>query len=595
MSRKFSLFVAIGSLLTIVFLTVLLPHVDAQKSRGRLLKAEAQPSAAGNADGKTRREPRTDSRVATASLAPPTDLATPLINEIDADQAGTDSASFIEIIANPGTSLNGYVLVLYNGNGDVSYLAIDLDGITTDNFGVATVGNSGIPGVDRTIAGDFIQNGADAIALYTGDATNFPNGTTLTTTNLIDAVVYDTADPDDPELLTLLNPGSGRMQIDETGGSNPTLNSIQRCVNLARDWRRFIVRVPTPDQTNIGCQSRQEANVDMNGDGRTDFVILRQSAPGANITSRFADGVSRGERRRQRLLQSVGADSLAGGGSQFEWWIDYNNAPGGVAGVWGLAQVDFTVSADFDGDNTDDVAIWRPGVPGEAGFYSINSTDGTFRYSDFGITGDDSTVVGDYDGDGFDDPATFRCPDSAPGPCYFFYRGSLNNPTNGITYVPWGFGTIADYYPNPGDFNGDGKYDFCVQDIKTLGQATFWLWLNGTETREATQWGLDSDVLVPGDFDGDGQSDYTVVRNENDKLVFYIRERDGGMRAVQWGIAGDIPVPGDYDGDGKQDIAVYRWNTTDATFWILPSNGDPYWTSDWGVPFDEPLAAWYVQ
>jgi hypothetical protein len=336
----------------------------------------------------------------------------------------------------------------------------------------------------------------------------------------------------------------------------------------------------------------------MNGDGRTDFVITRQSTPGgANLTSRFSEGISRGERRRQRLLQPVGtADSLTAGGDQFEWWIDYNNAPGGVAGVWGLSQVDFTVSADFDGDNADDVAIWRPADPGQGGgFYSINSSDGTFRYSEFGLPGDDSSVVADYDGDGLDDPATFRCPDTAPGQCYFFYRGSLNNPTNGITYVPWGSGILADYYPLSGDFNGDGKNDFCLQDIKNIGgPATFWLWLNGTETREAIRWGLDQDFLYPGDMDGDGKSDFTVYRYENGKIVFYTLERDGGMKAVQWGIDSDFPVPGDYDGDGKQDIAVYRWNTNDSTFWILPSNGDPYWTSNWGIPFDEPLAAWYA-
>jgi len=572
MSRRSSLFVAIGSLLTIVFLSVLLPDVDAQKGAKRLKTADLT-AAADNVG-----------------------LATVVINELDADQVGADAGEFVELKTSPGANLNGLVLVFYNGSNDLSYAAYDLDGLTADSNGFVVLGNAAVPGVDVIFAGDGLQNGQDAVALYAADATSFPTNTPVTTTNLIDAVVYDTADPDDPGLLVLLNPGAAQVQVDENGSASGTTVSIQRCGSALRDGRSFILGIPSPSGTNSVCPVPQSPNVDMNGDGRTDFVITRQSAPGANMTSKFADGLSRGERRRERLMRPIGAESLAGGGSQFEWWIDYNNAPGGTAGVWGLAQVDFSVSADFDGDNTDDVAIWRPGVPGEAGFYSINSSDGTFRYSDFGLTGDDSTVVGDYDGDGFDDPATFRCPDSAPGQCYFFFRGSLNNPTNGITYIPWGFGTLADYYPYSGDFNGDGKYDFCVQDIKPdTEQATFWLWLNGTETREAIQWGLDSDFLYPGDLDGDGKSDLTVSRFESGKIVFYILERDGGMRAVQWGIDSDIPVPGDYDGDGKQDIAVYRWNTTDATFWILPSNGDPYWTADWGVPFDEPLAAWYAQ
>ncbi|MEO5859763.1 MAG: VCBS repeat-containing protein [Pyrinomonadaceae bacterium] len=339
----------------------------------------------------------------------------------------------------------------------------------------------------------------------------------------------------------------------------------------------------------------QKPNVDMNGDGRTDFVITRESAPNASLNNTFVSGLSRTESRRQRLQRTIGSDSLAGAASQFEWWVAYNNVPGGFTSGWGLAQVDDTVSADFDGDATDDLAVWRPGIPGEAGFYSLDSSTGTFRYSDFGLTGDDASVVADYDGDGRDDPATFRCPEVTEGQCYFFYRGSLNNPNQDITYSPWGFGTMSDYFPSPGDFNGDGKYDFCLEDVRNT-QATFWLWINGTQTYEVSQWGLNSDFLIPGDFDGDGKSDFTVMRIENDdSLVFYTHERDGGVRIVQWGVVGDIPVPGDYDGDGKQDIAIYRWNTTDATFWILPSNGDPYRAFNYGVPGDEPLAAWYVQ
>ena len=42
------------------------------------------------------------------------------------------------------------------------------------------------------------------VAIYFGDDTDFPNGTALTTSDLIDAVVYDTDDADDPGLLVLL-------------------------------------------------------------------------------------------------------------------------------------------------------------------------------------------------------------------------------------------------------------------------------------------------------------------------------------------------------------------------------------------------------
>ena len=40
-----------------------------------------------------------------------------------------------------------------------------------------------------------LQNGPDAVALYIGNASDFPNGTIATTTNLQDAIVYGTDDP----------------------------------------------------------------------------------------------------------------------------------------------------------------------------------------------------------------------------------------------------------------------------------------------------------------------------------------------------------------------------------------------------------------
>jgi hypothetical protein len=122
---------------------------------------------------------------------------------------------------------------------------------STNAQGYYTVGNTGVTGVDQTFAGDFLQNGQDAVALYTGAASSFPNGTAITTSNLVDAVVYDTADADDPGLLVLLN--AGQPQVDENAGSAGTTNSIQRCPNGsggARNTLSYGTFVPTPDAVN---------------------------------------------------------------------------------------------------------------------------------------------------------------------------------------------------------------------------------------------------------------------------------------------------------------------------------------------------------
>ena len=101
-------------------------------------------------------------------------------------------------------------MVLFNGSDDLSYEPVfDLDGQSTDVNGffvicgdAAMVANCDLEvGMGST---NQIQNGADAVAVYMADGTDFPNDTAPTTTDLIDAVAYDTDDSDDAALLAAL-------------------------------------------------------------------------------------------------------------------------------------------------------------------------------------------------------------------------------------------------------------------------------------------------------------------------------------------------------------------------------------------------------
>ncbi len=152
-----------------------------------------------------------------------------LINEVDADTPSTDQEEFLELFtSSPNMSLDGYVVVLYNGSNDASYDAIDLDGYTSDNNGIFVIGTTGVspsPDLLFSSATNAIQNGADAIAIYSGDATDFPYGTPVSNTNLIDALVYDTNDGDDTGLLT----GLGQtIQYNENENGNKDYESLQR-------------------------------------------------------------------------------------------------------------------------------------------------------------------------------------------------------------------------------------------------------------------------------------------------------------------------------------------------------------------------------
>lgn len=180
--------------------------------------------------------------------------ATVLINEVDADTEGTDILEFVELYGSANEALDGLVLVFYNGNGDVSYAAYDLDGYTCDASGFFLLGNEGVvPTPSITFSSNGLQNGADAVALYTGDDTDFPTGTAVTATNLIDAIVYGTSDSDDSGLLDVLTPGEA--QIDENVNSNKDYESSQRIPDGdggGMVTSSYVVQTPTPGATNGG-------------------------------------------------------------------------------------------------------------------------------------------------------------------------------------------------------------------------------------------------------------------------------------------------------------------------------------------------------
>lgn len=189
----------------------------------------------------------------TVGAAPPVVANNVIINELDSDTPGTDAAEFIELYDGGvgNTSLTGLAVVFYNGATDTSYRAIDLDGFSTNAAGYFTIGNPAVSGVDLTFPNNTLQNGEDAVALYAANAADFPNGSAVTTSNIRDAVVYDTADADDPGLLVLLN--AGQPQVDESSGSGPDVDSIGRCPNGdggARNTTTYVARTPTPDGAN---------------------------------------------------------------------------------------------------------------------------------------------------------------------------------------------------------------------------------------------------------------------------------------------------------------------------------------------------------
>jgi len=226
-------------------------------------------------------------------LASPLINAQILINEVDADTQGTDTEEFIELY-NSGNStidLNEHILVLLNGGNDQDYRQVNLSDYSIEaNSYLVICGNKETVencDIDELPATNAIQNGADAIALYSSSFTS-----SNLTNNLIDILVYDTSDGDDPELLALLNPD--QPQINENQNGIASTQSNQRCGGEALYTNTYLQAEPTPGSKNFcnsfgDCGSNDQDNFklisEVQGDGyETSISILDKIIVEAIVT-----------------------------------------------------------------------------------------------------------------------------------------------------------------------------------------------------------------------------------------------------------------------------------------------------------------------
>ncbi len=219
---------------------------------------------------------------------------------------------------------------------------------------------------------------------------------------------------------------------------------------------------------------------------------------------------------------------------------------------------------DFDGDNKDDVSVYRSG-----NWYLQRSTAG-FLGIPFGLA-NDKLVAADYDGDNKTDTAVFRA-SAVDGEADYFVLL-----TNGFVLQGVAWGTTGDI-PIVGDYDGDNKFDY------TVYRNGNWYILSATGTVRSEVFGLPTDKIVIGDYDGDNKSDLAVYRGGS----WYIQQSTAGFVAYQFGLSTDIPVPADYDGDAKTDIAVYRNGS-----WYVLGSQTGFAAYQFGLSTDIPTPADY--
>lgn len=320
----------------------------------------------------------------------------------------------------------------------------------------------------------------------------------------------------------------------------------------------------------IRGQLGNQRPVDNDGDGRTDYSVLR-------------------------------FPNVAPPGNSQITYFNQNSTSGFQTAVWGNANTDFPAPGDYDGDGRGDLALFRSGAAaGDNNIYLVlRSSDNTAQFFAWGVTGD-ATVARDYDGDGKTDFAVFREGATVGSQATWLIMQSSNSVPR---FVPWGTtgatnNTTGDT-PIPADYDGDGKFDLAVYRFGGLAPNNSYLILRSSDgTATFQQWGnFTSDYVLPGDYDGDGKADYAVARTgatgTSPMTWFILQSSNNQLRSVQWGISSDLPVQGDYDGDARTDPAIYRRGATassNSTFWVLNSLSNTAQSTTWGLQGDFPVA-----
>lgn len=174
-----------------------------------------------------------------------------VINEVDADNPGSDVKEFIELKSStPNFPLDGYVLVFFNESNSSSYYTYDLDGFITDINGIIHFGNVMVePSPAGNIPNNKIQNGPDVVALYLGNSSDFPytttTGTLATQINLVDAVAYSNSNTAvATNLMSILNLSVSSADIE-------TSTSVSKSIQRKNDGT-YEVKPPTPGVNNDG-------------------------------------------------------------------------------------------------------------------------------------------------------------------------------------------------------------------------------------------------------------------------------------------------------------------------------------------------------
>ncbi len=219
----------------------------------------------------------------------------------------------------------------------------------------------------------------------------------------------------------------------------------------------------------------------------------------------------------------------------------------------------------------------------------LGNGDGTFQpHKDYpagegGLTeGFSPVAVGDFNGDGKLDLAMLK------SMCYSSYSFCKPSVSVLLGIGDGSFQTHVDYPTASdvlslavGDFNGDSKLDFVVENALGFQETGLSILLgNGDGTFQAHVDHPTGDYHYPhsitaGDFNGDGQLDLATVGNSDNIVSVLLGNGDGTFQAHLDYPTGGSPqsvAVGDFNGDGNPDLAVSNEGSNSVS--VLLGNSD---------------------
>jgi PKD repeat protein len=238
--------------------------------------------------------------------------------------------------------------------------------------------------------------------------------------------------------------------------------------------------------------------------------------------------------------------------SSRRFFLDLNNndvwdgiGTDAMTASFGIAD-DIPVVGDWNGDGIDDIGIFRPSIHrfyldlNNNGAWDGISIDAT---TSFGAVGD-IPVIGDWNGDNIDEIGIWR-----PATRRFFLDTNGNYAWDAGTDLVAPFGISTDL-PVTGDWNGDGFDDIGVWRPATR---SFFLDTNGNDTWDpgtdlVAPFGMGTDLPVIGDWDGDGLDDIGVWRTATGNFFLDTNGNDAWDVDTDlignFGVSTDLPLAG---------------------------------------------------